>query len=82
MKQDKLSQLIEKGDEEALLKLLRGWNYAQEREKGLEFLDYNQTGLDERHSGNFYKLDDTFRDVSRQSEGRSNKLENMEVLTG
>ena len=50
MKQDKLSQLIEKGDEEALLKLLRGWNYAQEMEKVADFLKYNRTGLDERHS--------------------------------
>jgi hypothetical protein len=39
MKQDKLSQLIEKGAMEALLKLLRGWNYAQGVEKVAEFLE-------------------------------------------
>ena len=38
MKQDKLSQLIEMGDEEAILKLLHGWNYSMEMEKLTDFL--------------------------------------------
>ena len=88
MKQDKLSQLIEMGDEEAILKLLQGWNYSMEMEKLTDFLEYNQTGLDARHCINFHKLDNfqkanaLFAMYEGNAKDNKNKLGNLEVLTG
>jgi hypothetical protein len=56
--QDKLTELVEFGKEEEIYRLVQGWNHDKEIEKVAYFLRYNKTGLDERHCGDYHKLDD------------------------
>ena len=54
--EDTITHMITLKDEESLIKLLMTWQKDTLKEKVVDFMEYNQTGIDATEVVNFYKI--------------------------
>ena len=78
---DVITNLITRGDEDGLTKLLSAWSHNQIQDRVMEFMEYNQTGIGLEEVSNFHKITDFQKAMALMGIAKTKTADAMSNIT-